>query len=64
MLQSEWAKDTPGQAQLKVAVLDATYSWWLSPCIKSNDLFFPEILMIKEFWFQKTQNLAKSNQKW
>ena len=49
MLQSEWAKDTPGQAQLKVAVLDATYSWWLSPCIKSNDLFFPKILMIKEF---------------
>ena len=26
MLQSEWTKDTPGQPQLKVAVLDATYS--------------------------------------
>ena len=49
MLQSEWTKDTPGQPQLKVAVLDATYSWWLSPCIKSNDLPFPKILMIKEF---------------
>ena len=36
ILKSDWTKATPGHTQPKVAVLDATFPWLLSPCKISN----------------------------
>ena len=32
ILESDWPKGTPGNTQTRVVVLNATFSWLLSPC--------------------------------
>ena len=36
VLESDWIKNTPGQTQPRVVILDATFLWWLSPSRKSK----------------------------
>ena len=30
ILESDWAKGTPGHTQKRVVILDTTFPWWLS----------------------------------
>ena len=38
ILQSDGMRDRPGNIQPKVVVSDATLHWWLTPCIKNQDI--------------------------
>ena len=49
ILQSDWTRDTTGNTQLKLAVSDPFFLWWLSPCKKS----IASIDCLQIYWWSK-----------
>ena len=53
ILRSDWTRDTTGNTQLKLAVSDPSFLWWLSPCKKS----IASIDCMQIYWWSKNSDL-------